>query len=78
MYVFLQPKIKQTIIQYAIREGNCNPLQHSCLENPMNGGTSWAAVHGVAQYRTQLKRLSRSSSILYAIIKFVTSSKSTV
>ena len=54
MYVFLQPKIKQTIIQYAIREGNGNPLQHSCLENPMNGGTSWAAVHGVAKSRTRL------------------------
>ena len=52
MYVFLQPKIKQTIILYAIREGNGNPLQHSCLENPMNGGTSWAAVHGVARSRT--------------------------
>ena len=30
------------------REGNGTPLQYSCLENPMDGGASWAAVHGVA------------------------------
>ena len=35
-------------------EGNGNPLQHSCLENPMNGGAWWAAVHGVAKSRTRL------------------------
>ena len=44
------------------REGNGTPLQYSCLENPMNGGAWWAAVHGVAQSRTWLKRLSSSSS----------------
>ena len=33
-------------------EGNSNPLQYSCLENPMDGGASWAAVYGVAQSRT--------------------------
>ena len=43
-------------------EGNGNPLQHSCLENPRNGGAWWAAVYGVAQSRTRLKRLSSSSS----------------
>ena len=32
-------------------EGNGNPLQHSCLENPMDGGAWWAAVHGVAKSR---------------------------
>ena len=32
-----------------IREGNGNPLQYSCLENPMDGGAWWAAVYGVAQ-----------------------------
>ena len=37
------------------------PLQYSCLENPMDGGAWWAAVHGVAKSRTQLKRLSSSS-----------------
>ena len=33
-------------------EGNGTPLQHSCLENPMDGGAWWAAVHGVAKSRT--------------------------
>ena len=33
-------------------EGNGNPLQYSCLENPMDGGAWWAAVHGVAESRT--------------------------
>ena len=43
------------------------PLQCSCLENPRDGGAWWAAVSGVAQSRTQLKRLSSSSSFLYSI-----------
>ena len=43
-------------------EGNANPLQCSCLENPRDGGAWWAAVYGVAQSRTHLKRLSSSSS----------------
>ena len=46
-----------------IGEGNANPLQCSCLENPRGGGAWWAAVYGVAQSRTWLKWL-RSSSIL--------------
>ena len=37
-----------------IREGNGNPLQYSCLENPMDRGAWWAPVHGVAKIRTQL------------------------
>ena len=45
-----------------IGEGNGNPLQCSCLENPRDGGAWWAAVYGVAQSRTQLRRLSSSSS----------------
>ena len=45
-----------------IGEGNGNPLQCSCLENPRDGGAWWAAVYGVAQSRTRLKLLSRSSS----------------
>ena len=45
-----------------IGEGNGNPLQCSCLESPRNRGAWWAAVYGVAQSRTQLKRLSSSSS----------------
>ena len=47
-----------------IGEGNGNPLQHSCLENPRDGGAWWAAVCGVTQSWTQLKWLSRSSSSL--------------
>ena len=45
-----------------IGEGNGNPLQCSCLENPRDEGAWWAAVYGVAQSRTRLKRLSSSSS----------------
>ena len=37
-----------------IREGNGNPLQYSCLENPMDEGAWWAAVHGVSRSRTRL------------------------
>ena len=37
-----------------IGEGNGTPLQYSCLENPMDGGAWWAAVHGVATSRTRL------------------------
>ena len=48
----------------SIGEGNGNPLQCSCLENPRDGGAWWAAVYGVAQSRTRLKRLSSSSNIL--------------
>src|SRR5574337_155407 len=43
-----------------IGEGNVNPLQYSCLENPRDGGAWWAAVYGVAQSQTRLKRLSSS------------------
>ena len=43
-------------------EGNGNPLQYSFPENPVDRGTWWAAVHGVAHSRTRLKRLSSSSS----------------
>ena len=45
-----------------IGEGNGNPLQCSCLENPRDGGVWWTAVYGVAQSRTRLKWLSSSSS----------------
>ena len=45
-----------------IGEGNGNPLQCSCLVNPRDGGAWRAAVYGVAQSRTRLKRLSSSSS----------------
>ena len=53
-----------------IGEGNGNPLQCSCLENPRDRGAWWAALYGVAQSRTQLKRLSSSSIYIciYALI----------
>ena len=42
------------MIAHTIGEGNGNPLQYSCLENPMDGGSWEAAVHGVARSRTRL------------------------
>ena len=52
-----------------IGEGNGNPLQCSCLENPRDGGAWWAAVYGVSQSRTRLKRLS-SSSRLFSVFHY--------
>ena len=49
-----------------IGEGNGNPLQCSCLEDPRDGRAWWAVVYGVAQSRTRLKRLSSSSSCIDA------------
>ena len=43
-----------TIAIISLGEGNGTPLQYSCLENPMDGGAWWAAVHGVAQSQTRL------------------------
>ena len=54
-----------------IGEGNGNPLQCSCLENPRDGRAWWAAVYGVAQSRTLLKRLSSSSSVFSKWFYFV-------
>ena len=45
-----------------IGEGNGNPLQCSCLENPRDGGAWWAAIYGVTQSQTRLKRLSRATN----------------
>ena len=53
-----------------IGEGNGNPLQCSCLENPRDGRAWWAAIYGVAQSRTQLKQLnSRSSSPVLSCVQ---------
>ena len=41
-----------TLYGYFSREGTGDPLQYSCLENPMDGGAWWAAVHGVAKSQT--------------------------
>ena len=50
-------------IEAQVGEGNGNPLQRSCLENPRDDRAWWAAVYGVSESRTRLKRLSSSSSI---------------
>ena len=42
------------VIKHSHGEGNGDPLQYSCLENPMDGGAWWAVVHGVAKSRTRL------------------------
>ena len=42
------------VLVYCIGKGNGTPLQYSCLENPMDGGAWWAAVHGVAKSQTRL------------------------
>ena len=57
-----------------IGEGNGNPLQCSCLENPRDGGAWWAADYGVAQSRTRLKRLSSSMYISVPISQFIPTS----
>ena len=61
------PAMQETLVQIPgsgryIGEGNGNPLQYSCLENPRDGGAWWAAVYGVSQSQTRLKGLSSSSS----------------
>ena len=47
-----------------VGEGNGNPLQCSCLENPRDGGAWWAVIYGVAQSRTRLKWLSSSNTYI--------------
>ena len=54
-----------------IGEGNGNPLQFSCLENPRDEGSWWAAVYGVAQSQTWLKRLSSSRRHLTCFFSFI-------
>ena len=55
------PEAKASLV-HPNGEGNGKPLQYSCQENPMDRGAWWAAVYGVAQSQTWLKRLSSSSS----------------
>ena len=55
-------KHQYSILMHIYGEGNGNPLQYSCLENPRSREAWWAAVYEVAQSRTRLKRLSSSSS----------------
>ena len=55
--VEINPKISNQFVlsDFEVGEGNGNPLQYSCLENPMDRGAQWAAVHGVAKSRTRLR-----------------------
>ena len=53
-----------------IGEGNGNPLQCSCLENPRDGGAWWASVYGVTQSRTRLKRFSNGKELFLDISIF--------
>ena len=66
------PEFTQTHVQCG--EGNGNPLQHSCLENPRDGGAWWAANYGVAQSQTRLTRLSSSSTTTMSIESVMPSS----
>ena len=50
-------------VKVSLEKAMATPLQYSCLENPMDGGGWWAAISGVAQSRTRLKRLSSSSKV---------------
>ena len=52
-------------------EGNGNPFQYSCLENPRDGGAWWAAVYGVTQSQKRLKWLSSSSSSMNMLCWFI-------
>ena len=52
--LFSSTTVKKHGVNSKDREGNGTPLQYSCLENPMDGGALWAAVHGVAKSWTQL------------------------
>jgi len=47
-------KTNKQIVEIRFREGNGTPLQYSCLENPMDRGAWWAAVHGAAKSQTRL------------------------
>ena len=58
---FFTEKVWQPLV-HSSGEGDGTQLQYSCLENPRDGEVWWAAVYGVAQSRTRLKRLSSSSS----------------
>ena len=52
-------------------EGNGNPLQYSCLENPMDGGAWWATVHGVAKSRTRLSNFTSLGIFILFLISSV-------
>ena len=49
-------------------EGNGNPFQHSCLENPMDGGAWWATVHGFAKSQTRLSDFTFNSTVQFSSV----------
>ena len=59
-----------SLLTLCIGEGNGTPLQCSCLENPKDGRAWWAAIYGVSQSRTRLKRLSSSNCILDTFVDY--------
>ena len=61
--ITLPTKVHTVMAMVFLGEGNGNPLQYSCLENPVDRGAWWAAVYGVTQSRTRLKRLSLHTCI---------------
>ena len=62
-----QTRLKWLSMHACIGEGNGNPFQYSCLENPRDGWALWAVVYGVSQSRTRLKWLSSSSRIIFMV-----------
>ena len=59
----MQGKWNLATVTWSYGEGNGTPLQYSCLENPMDGGAWWAAVHGVAKSRTWLSNFTFTFSL---------------
>ena len=51
------------VLGRSLGEGNGNPFQYSCLENPMDGGAWWATVRGVAKSRTQLSHVRQETGV---------------
>ena len=61
-YTLRKPEGKETRVPQCIGEGNGNPLQCSCLENPRDGGAWWAAVYGVTQSQTRRSDLAAAAA----------------
>ena len=76
-FIFIQNLIVHQVTAYGFDnisvllfgEGNGNPLQCSCLENPWDGGAWWAAICGVAHSRTRLKRLRAAAAAVLLLLR---------
>ena len=64
----MQTQHTHTLFYVLPGEGNGNPLQYSCRENPMDGGAWWAAVHGVAKSQTRLSDFTLTLAFFKKII----------